>query len=121
MGAWTAWTTCTVTCGGGTQTQTYIITTVAAGTGTACPNVEGATNGPLACNTAVCPINCVGAWGAWGTCTATCGPTGTQIQTYAITTAAVGTGTPCCSKAVACTAGQTNSQSCNTAVVCPGE
>ncbi len=56
IGSWGSWGSCSTSCGGGTQTQTYTVTTPASGGGTACPSANGATNSQ-SCNTQAC---CVG-------------------------------------------------------------
>lgn len=107
VGAWGGYGGCSASCGGGTQTRTYSVTTPATGGGSACPFTNGQTQSQ-SCNTGACAVNCVGAWGSFGSCSATCGG-GTQTQTYAITTPASGGGTAC-----SATHGQVQSQSCNT-------
>ena len=70
--AWTDWSTCTKTCGGGIQTRNRLILEPAVNGGTC--NIE--TTETQACNTEACPVpkNCVpGAWTDWSTCTKTCG------------------------------------------------
>jgi hypothetical protein len=57
-------------------------------------------------------MNCVGSWGAWSSCTATCGGSNVQ-RTFTITTAASNGGTACSD-----TNGATESQACNTQA-CP--
>merc|ERR1712070_1140660 len=67
-GSWGSWGTCSLTCGSGTQTRTYTVTTAAANGGTACPVANGQTQSQD-CNTQACPVqNCAGSWGSWGTC-----------------------------------------------------
>ena len=70
-GGWSDWGTCSLTCGGGTQTRTCTNPTPANG-GTNC---TGSTS--QECNTQACPIN--GGWSDWGTCSLTCGG-GTQTR-----------------------------------------
>ncbi|QIG59935.1 thrombospondin type-1 domain-containing protein 7A isoform X8 [Dishui Lake phycodnavirus 4] len=107
VGAWGEWGECSQSCGGGMKSRTYAVTTPASGGGQACP----ATNGQIeetACNTQPCPINCVGDWGQWGACSASCGG-GEQTRTFTQTTPAAHGGT-------ACVAGQNEvgRQACNT-------
>jgi len=73
-GGWTSWSTCSATCGGGTQTRTCTNPTPSCG-GATCP---GGIDQP--CNTQACcsPVN--GGWTSWSTCSATCGG-GTQTRT----------------------------------------
>ncbi|KAK3083453.1 hypothetical protein FSP39_022988 [Pinctada imbricata] len=78
LSSWSAWGTCTVTCGGGTQDRTRTCTNPRPQYGGA--QCIGATSQTQACNTQVCIID--GAWsqwGAWGTCSVTCG-TGKQSR-----------------------------------------
>lgn len=102
------WSLCSATCGGGTET--YTVNVPANQWGAACPFADGATR---ACNTAACTpppssaVDCVGGWGAWSTCSASCGG-GTQTRTFSITTPAANGGAAC----VAAN-GQTDSQTCN--------
>jgi hypothetical protein len=85
--------TCTKTCGGGTQTLTKTIITAPSCGGTACdPLITTQT-----CNTQACPVDCVySAWGSYGTCSTTCGGTGsTMIRTRTIVTNATNGGIAC--------------------------
>jgi hypothetical protein len=104
-----AWGACSATCGGGTQTRGYTITTPESGGGT-CPQRSQTDTQP--CNTQACgsssspsPQNCVATPNAWGACSATCGG-GTQTRGYTITTSESGGGT-CPQRS------QTDSQPCN--------
>ena len=105
-----AWGSCSATCGGGTQTRGYTITTAESGGGTCTQRNK---TDSQACNTQACPPtakNCVATPNAWGACSATCGG-GTQTRGYTITTAESGGGT--------CTQrNKTDSQACNTQA-CP--
>ncbi|OWF44660.1 Hemicentin-1 [Mizuhopecten yessoensis] len=76
--SWAAWSTCTVTCGGGTSTRDRTCTDPSPQHGGAsCPGNDTAT---MDCNTQVCIIDGEwAAWNAWGTCTLTCG-NGTQSR-----------------------------------------
>jgi len=73
-GGWTAWTTCSASCGGGTQSRSCT-NPVPSNGGAVC---AGASTQP--CQTQACsqPIN--GGWSAWGACSAACG-TGQQTRT----------------------------------------
>ena len=74
VGAWSAFGACSVSCGGGTQEQTYSVSTPAANSGSACPAADGAVL-ERACDTNPCDVvvDCVGQWGDWSSCSATCG------------------------------------------------
>ena len=76
-----SWTTCSATCGGGTQT--FNVTQSPANGGVACPT------SPRNCNEQACPVDCVGSWGA---CSASCGE---GTETFTITTAAANGGVAC--------------------------
>ena len=98
-GTWSAYSTCSLSCGGGTQSRSFTETTPASNGGQACP-VSPATR---SCNADACPpaasppppvVNCVGAFGPDGPCSATCGG-GVITRTYAVTTPASGGGTEC--------------------------
>jgi hypothetical protein len=59
FGAWTSMSACDISCGGGQQSATYIISQPALYGGAACPH----SNGEVLvqdCNTQLCPIHCIG-------------------------------------------------------------
>ena len=101
VSSWNAWGSCSVSCGGGTQTRTLDITTQPASGGSACPNPQVQDQ---ECNTNRCPVNCVSSWSAWGSCSVSCGG-GSQERTLSVLTYPAYEG-------VACPTGPT-SQSCN--------
>lgn len=108
------WGACSATCGSGTQTRTYKITTQQAGGGNSCPKGDGATETRACPNLPACavPVNCTGAWGEWTGCSAGCGG-GTRSRTYYISTPAANGGTACPK-----TNGQSESEACNTTACC---
>ena len=76
----------------------YKITRNAAHNGAGCPH----TNNYVQCTTSGCaqPVNCAGAWGAYGSCTYDSGPLGLshknkRCRTYKVTQVAVNGGTGC--------------------------
>jgi hypothetical protein len=70
---WNAWSTCTKSCGTGSQKRNRAQTEPKFG-GKACPHYEETRS----CNKHACPIDCkTNAWAAWSTCTESCG-TGSQ-------------------------------------------
>ncbi|XP_013418821.1 A disintegrin and metalloproteinase with thrombospondin motifs adt-2 isoform X2 [Lingula anatina] len=69
---WGAWTSCSVSCGGGTQTRTRTCNG-----GSSC---VGDSSESQDCNTNDCTTSAWGEWGSWSTCTVTCGG-GTQTRT----------------------------------------
>ena len=96
VGSWVNVGTCSATCGpDGKQSKRYDVSTPASGVGgVACPHEGGATK-QESCNTdVVCPVNCVGSYGNWSSCSQTCDG-GTRRRTYSVTTPAAGTGTAC--------------------------
>ena len=98
-GGWSDWSTCSASCGGGTQTRSCTNPFPANG-GTGC--VGDATQ---SCNTQACPVN--GGWTNWSGCSETCGG-GTRTRSCDNPTPAYG-GAYCVGDA---------SESCNTQA-CP--
>ena len=94
QGAWGDWTGCTTTCGPGFSTRDYIVTEPAAHGGTACPSPAVETGTQSCPNNLPCAVDCVGYWGPFANCSASCG-NGTKSREYLVTTPAEGTGTPC--------------------------
>ena len=66
---WSTWSTCSATCGGGTQTRTRTVLTPPSNGGLACPADFTETQ---ACNTQACPTYTWSA-GAYSACSVTCG------------------------------------------------
>ena len=102
-GSYGSFGACSKTCGAGTQTAKYAVTTAASGGGTACP----ASTKSQSCTVTACAVACVGAYGAFGACSKTCGA-GTQTASYAVSTAAANGGGACAvadkaTKSQACT------------------
>ena len=76
VGAWAAWSTCTKSCGTGSQRRSRVNLEPAAG-GKACPHSEETRD----CNSTACPVDCVTQdWGEWGACSAKCNG-GVQTRT----------------------------------------
>ncbi len=73
-GGWTDWTTCSATCGGGTQNRTCTDPKPAYG-GADCSGSDS-----QVCNTQSCALPVNGGWTSWTTCSASCDG-GTQTRT----------------------------------------
>lgn len=71
VSSWSSWSTCTVTCGGGTQQRARSILVLPLEDGAPCPDLVDV----VACGTRSCgSIDCeVSDWSEWSTCPATCG------------------------------------------------
>ena len=79
--AFSGWSTCTKSCGTGSQSRSRSVTQTKDHGGYTCPYLAETQN----CNTQACPVN--GGWsefGGWSTCSAVCG-TGTQSRTRSCT------------------------------------
>ncbi|KAK3095360.1 hypothetical protein FSP39_013702 [Pinctada imbricata] len=103
---WSAWGTCTVTCGGGSHTRDRTCTNPAPQYGGA--DCTGDTSEKQSCNDHHCPID--GAftdWSVWNTCTVTCGG-GSQARDRSCTNPAPQHG------GADCTGDTSESQDCNT-------
>jgi hypothetical protein len=91
VGAWTGYSECTATCGGGTQQRTRPVTQQPLNGGQACPTL----NQNRVCNEDPCPVDCaVYEWSLDGVCSVTCGG-GTQARVRTITTQAASGGQAC--------------------------
>jgi len=90
-----AWSTCTKSCGTGSQFRTKALTQPTFG-GALCPNVKHpSVFESRPCNAHLCPIDCVVSnWASWGECSVECGP-GIKARTRQITTAAKHGGKRC--------------------------
>jgi hypothetical protein len=107
-GSFGAFDTCSAPCGSGIKSRTYTIQTNAEHGGTTCPHPNGHID-TQNCNTQPCPpIDCVGSFGAFDSCSASCGG-GTKSRTYTIQTNAENRGTTC-----PYPNGHIDTQNCNT-------
>lgn len=83
VGQWTEWEACPNTCGSGGRTlRTFTVSTPADHGGVECPELAE-DHQYRSCTKSPCPVDCVGAWGAWGECSKECG-SGTQARTFAV-------------------------------------
>lgn len=112
VGSWSSFGSCSLTCGGGQQSQTFTITTAAQHGGKQCPHRNGETRSQ-ACNAQACPVDCQGDWSEYSACSATCG-SGTQTRQFAVSVPAQHGGAACSPQG-----GQTESKSCKTQDCCP--
>jgi len=88
---WSSWSACSLTCGGGVQSQTRSVTVQARYGGAACP----ALSRRQSCATHACPVNCqVSGWSSWSACSVKCGG-GTQKQSRTVIIAAAHGGIAC--------------------------
>lgn len=88
-GSWGTWEDCSNPCGGGSQTRSYVVTTVEDHGGEACPAPES-----KKCNEHSCPVDCAGSLGSWSECSAKCGG-GTQSRPFEMRTPPAHGGDPC--------------------------
>ncbi|MBU38166.1 MAG: hypothetical protein CMA59_01430, partial [Euryarchaeota archaeon] len=71
-GSWSGFSTCSMSCGPGTEERTRAVQVEAAHDGVACEGPEAETRD---CELQSCPIDCVwGEWQEWTECTEQCGP-----------------------------------------------
>src|SRR5205823_4124115 len=91
MDAWTNYSSCSMSCGDGTQTRTRNIVTQGSNGGQMC-------DPSMLTDTASCTgINCdcvPSAWSSWSKCNNSCGA-GFQTMTRSVVRAATGTGQAC--------------------------
>ena len=94
-GAYSDWSECSMSCGGGTESRSYTVTMLArdGGSAAACTAADGAEDA-RACNTQACPTFCVGSYGPAGACSADCG-TGTTSRLFSVSTPAANGGAGC--------------------------
>jgi len=91
VSAFSAWTTCTKSCGTGSQNRARSVTTATRHGGYACPYLEETRN----CNAHTCAVHCtVSTFSAWSTCTKSCG-TGSQNRSRSVTARAAHGGYLC--------------------------
>jgi hypothetical protein len=93
-GAWGEWSSCSAAC---MQEAAYKVVRAAANGGAACQFADGAvqtqpcTGGSCPQSNRLVPVNCIGSWGVWSSCSAAC----TQTQTYTVTQPAANGGAAC--------------------------
>ena len=86
-----AWSTCSKSCTAGSTSRSRTVTTAAAHGGYACPYLEETQS----CNHGACPLHCAtSSFGAWSTCTKSCG-NGAQSRSRSVTAVAAHGGYVC--------------------------
>ena len=111
-GGWSGWSSCSKSCGGGTQTRTRTITSISNYNGQSCGNRTD--TGTQSCNTQNCCSSThesAGGWSGWSSCSKSCGG-GTQTRTRTITSISNYNGQSCGNRT------DTGTQSCNTQSCC---
>lgn len=105
VSSWSAFTTCSKTCGKGTHSRARSVVAHAQHGGFLCPQLTESAN----CNEQSCPVDCVlTGFSSWGSCTKSCG-SGTQIRTRNVFRAAQFGGVACGALKGTCTC---NDQAC---------
>ena len=90
--SYSAWSSCSATCGRGTQKRRRTVVRAMAFGGKPC--VAEATSS--VCNAKPCPGPCVlASWGLWGPCSKTCGNDGARSRSRRVLARAAGGGMPC--------------------------
>ena len=107
VSSWSNWSSCSASCGGGSQTQTRTVTTASSNGGALCP----ALTQTQSCNTQPCPVDCAYTWvdDSISGCSVTCG-SGTKTQHIQISISGSSGGRACptnTTQTVAC-----NTQAC---------
>ena len=106
LGEWGSWSTCSVLCGGGSQTRLYTTSQPAENGGGECEANDRSIE-QEDCNMERCVVDCIGAWGDWGDCTLPCG-SGFQFRSYTVSQSAENGGQTC-----GVSSGGTDQQRCN--------
>lgn len=118
-GAWSAWGSCSKSCGSGTQIRTRTVTNKSTYDGSTCSTSTGSES--QSCNTQTCcssttSTTTYGSWSGWSSCSKTCGG-GTQTHTRSktVTTKSTYDGSTCSTT----TTTESGSQACNTQSCAP--
>ena len=91
LSAWGGWSTCTKSCGTGSQSRGRSIVVAVAFGGKLCDTQSGT----QVCNIHECPVDCIlSAWSTYGACTVTCGG-GSRSRTRSIAQRALYGGIAC--------------------------
>ena len=101
QGNWSNWSSCSKSCGGGTQSRNWTTTTQPQNGGASCPSPSTENRD---CNTQGCKVDCEGYWNSWSSCSKSCGG-GTQSRNWTTTTQPQNGGAACPT---------TQTRSCNT-------
>jgi hypothetical protein len=117
-GEWGEWGDCSLPCGNGSRTRSYVVLQEPQHGGAECP--ERDTSASEECNTEPCPppppdaVDCQGSWSEFGDCSHACGASGLQQRTFTVSVVASHGGAACSAPA-----GAVQSEPCNTEIQCP--
>lgn len=90
--SWSAWTSCSRTCGGGQRSRRRSILRYPVGGGASCG--ERDYQEYQACGTNECPVDCQYGWSEWSSCSRSCGG-GVRTKSQIISVLASSGGVPC--------------------------